>query len=313
MAALLASLSLQRRSRELGLQLRAGLRDVRAEFSYVRLRGLRKVGLVVESAAESDELADVFRESQQYSELQREKGGGEGRGKGGRLCGEGWRGRCWGEGLVPAICEHCIGPSTADDDDDDDGDEGLGRGRPMAPTAEEVEVALHVLEGCCLLDPATSRQLAASYDVVKDILIHLSPMSSTPLGDPPPSLMACCLNALPAILLASPQALESMDVHKGVLHVAPIVKDRQIPLYLRAKAVEFLALFLAQLTDLAAGGGGGSTVEVAGRWLGDAVHDLEDVVGERAAQLIEGVATGRGAVLSEDLVEERVTRIAEMF
>ncbi|CAI5982840.1 unnamed protein product [Closterium sp. NIES-64] len=287
MAALLASLSLQRRSRELGLQLRAGLRDVRAEFSYVRLRGLRKVGLVVESAAESDELADVFRESQQYSELQ----------------------------LVPAICEHCIGPSTADDDDDDDGDEGLGQrgGRPMAPTAEEVEVALHVLEGCCLLDPATSRQLAASYDVVKDILIHLSPMSSTPLGDPPPSLMACCLNALPAILLASPQALESMDVHKGVLHVAPIVKDRQIPLYLRAKAVEFLALFLAQLTDLAAGGGGGSTVEVAGRWLGDAVHDLEDVVGERAAQLIEGVATGRGAVLSEELVEERVTRIAEMF
>ncbi|GJP52345.1 hypothetical protein CLOM_g11472 [Closterium sp. NIES-68] len=125
--------------------------------------------------------------------------------------------------------------------------------------------------------------------------------------------MACCLNALPAILLATPRALESMDVHKGVLHVAPIVKDRQIPLYLRAKAVEFLALFLAQLKDLAAGGGGGSTVEVAGRWLRDAVHDLEDVVGERAAQLIEGAATGGAACLSEDMLEERVTRIAEMF
>ena len=67
---LVQSLSTQRKSRELGLQLRRGLRDASAEFSYLRKEGIRNLTALVEIVIQSDELSGMFCESQLYPELQ---------------------------------------------------------------------------------------------------------------------------------------------------------------------------------------------------------------------------------------------------
>lgn len=67
---LVKSLSSQRISRELGYQLRNGLRDASAEFSYLRKQGIKHLSSLLEKVIQSEELTAMFCESQLYPELQ---------------------------------------------------------------------------------------------------------------------------------------------------------------------------------------------------------------------------------------------------
>lgn len=68
---LVTSLNTQRLYRELTLSLRTGLRDARAEFSFLRIRGLRSLLKTLRSIAESDSIIRLFSHTQTISDLQR--------------------------------------------------------------------------------------------------------------------------------------------------------------------------------------------------------------------------------------------------
>lgn len=67
---LVSSLTEQRVYREVTLALRTGLRDTRAEFSFVRLRGLERLLKFLRSVAESDSTIKLFCRTQSVPELQ---------------------------------------------------------------------------------------------------------------------------------------------------------------------------------------------------------------------------------------------------
>lgn len=67
---LVKSLDKQRLYREVTLALGTGLRETRAEFSFIRIRGLRSILKFLRSAAESDETINLFCYSQSIPELQ---------------------------------------------------------------------------------------------------------------------------------------------------------------------------------------------------------------------------------------------------
>ena len=68
---LVTSLNTQRLYRELTLSLRTGLRDACAEFSFLRIRGLRSLLKTLRSMAESDSIIRLFSHTQTVSDLQR--------------------------------------------------------------------------------------------------------------------------------------------------------------------------------------------------------------------------------------------------
>lgn len=67
---LVNSLTEQRVYREVTLALRTGLRDAQAEFSFVRLRGLKRLLKFLRSVAESDSTINLFTRTQSVPELQ---------------------------------------------------------------------------------------------------------------------------------------------------------------------------------------------------------------------------------------------------
>ena len=67
---LVTSLNRQRLYREVTLALRTGLREARAEFSFLRVRGLRSILKFLRSVAESDSTINLFCHSQSIPELQ---------------------------------------------------------------------------------------------------------------------------------------------------------------------------------------------------------------------------------------------------
>lgn len=67
---LVNSLTKQRVYRELTLSLRTGLRDARAEFSFLRVRGLRSLLKSLRSIAQSDSTIHLFCHTQSIPELQ---------------------------------------------------------------------------------------------------------------------------------------------------------------------------------------------------------------------------------------------------
>ncbi|CAN8326160.1 unnamed protein product [Cochlearia groenlandica] len=131
---LLTSLNTQRLYRELTLSLRTGLRDACAEFSFLRIRGLRSLLKTLRSVAESDSIIRLFSHTQTISDLQ----------------------------LVPVIFRHSLKEAKDDDDDDDrvmslDHIFSVEAMKITSPsTDDEVAVALKVLEGCCLLHPQST-------------------------------------------------------------------------------------------------------------------------------------------------------------
>lgn len=69
-AELISSLERQRLYREVTLALRTGLSDARAEFSFLRIRGLRVILKFLRSVAESDTTINLFCHSQSIPDLQ---------------------------------------------------------------------------------------------------------------------------------------------------------------------------------------------------------------------------------------------------
>jgi hypothetical protein len=67
---LVTALGRRRLYREVTLALRSGLRDARADFSFLRTRGLRGLIKFLHSVAGSDESVRLFRHSQTVPELQ---------------------------------------------------------------------------------------------------------------------------------------------------------------------------------------------------------------------------------------------------
>lgn len=67
---LVSSLMEQRVYREVTLALRSGLRDARAEFSFLRVRGLKSLLKFLRSVAESDSTIHLFSQTQSVPELQ---------------------------------------------------------------------------------------------------------------------------------------------------------------------------------------------------------------------------------------------------
>lgn len=217
--ALVAALGLRRQSREVGLQLRAALRDASAEFAYVRLMGLQRLLRVLKFASLSLEAASILRESQLYPELQ----------------------------IMPVILEHCLGPMTnGGEREGKEGDGGVGRvddsGEGEAPGGreeEEVVAGLKVVEGACLLDPS-SRTLAAHLGAIKVVMDALQGVS-TNVG------VSAALDALLAILVDSPHAVKELEELKGVVCVMELLVDRRMPQQVRLKSAEFLVLLNDQV------------------------------------------------------------------
>ncbi|KAL7003644.1 hypothetical protein U1Q18_004793 [Sarracenia purpurea var. burkii] len=67
---LVNALDKQRLYREVTLALRTGLRDARADFSFLRVRGLRSILKFLRSVAESDATINLFCYSQSIPDLQ---------------------------------------------------------------------------------------------------------------------------------------------------------------------------------------------------------------------------------------------------
>lgn len=67
---LVLSLTNQRLYREVSLSLRTGLRDVKAEFSFMRVRGLKSLTRFLTSAVKSEKIVELFLDTQKYRELQ---------------------------------------------------------------------------------------------------------------------------------------------------------------------------------------------------------------------------------------------------
>jgi len=64
------SLQQQRVYREVTLALRTGLRDARAEFSFLRVRALRSILKFLRSVAEAESTVDLFNQTQSIPHLQ---------------------------------------------------------------------------------------------------------------------------------------------------------------------------------------------------------------------------------------------------
>uniref|UniRef100_A0A2N9ITW8 Uncharacterized protein n=1 Tax=Fagus sylvatica TaxID=28930 RepID=A0A2N9ITW8_FAGSY len=122
---LVNSLNRKRLYREITLALKTGLRDARAEFSFLRVRGLRTLLKFLRSVAESDSTVQLFCQTQSLPDLQ----------------------------VVGAVFEHSLKEREEEEVESMghiyDGVESLKITSPS--TDAEVALALRVLEGCCLL------------------------------------------------------------------------------------------------------------------------------------------------------------------
>ncbi|KAG6542027.1 hypothetical protein Mapa_016590 [Marchantia paleacea] len=126
------SLTNQRLYREVSLSLRTGLRDAKAEFSFLRVKGHRSLTKFLASAVKSEKIIELFLESQSYRELQ----------------------------VVPVLFEHTLAPLKRDSNEQQ---------VISAPSSNEISLALRILEGCCLLD-TSSRLLASRHAACKELL-----------------------------------------------------------------------------------------------------------------------------------------------
>ena len=169
------SLQQQRVYREVTLALRTGLRDARAEFSFLRVRALRSILKFLRSVAESGSTIDLFNQTQSIPQLQ----------------------------VVPVLFHHSLKESG----DDDYNEKKIKVGdlshilfgvEPMKLTSPstdaEVALALRVLEGCCLLHPQ-STALAHQHNAIQVLMNILSTRGVLEQG--------ACLDALISLMVDS--------------------------------------------------------------------------------------------------------------
>ncbi|KAL5736978.1 hypothetical protein ACOSQ2_031766 [Xanthoceras sorbifolium] len=122
---LVNSLSKQRLYREITLALRTGLRDARAEFSFLRVRGLRSLLKILRSVAQSDSTINLFSHSQCQPDLQ----------------------------VVPVLFQHSFKEESVEDSVTSlDHIFSVDPMKITSPSTDaELALALRVLEGCCFV------------------------------------------------------------------------------------------------------------------------------------------------------------------
>nr|KJB23959.1 hypothetical protein B456_004G122700 [Gossypium raimondii]KJB23963.1 hypothetical protein B456_004G122700 [Gossypium raimondii] len=194
---LVNSLNKQRIYREVTLALRTGLCDVRAEFSFLRVRGLRFLLKSLRSIAQSDSSITLFSQTQSIPDLQ----------------------------VVPLLFEH----SFKETEDEKVGSlDHIFSVEPMKvkspSTDSEVALALRVLEGCCLLHPESTR-LAHQHKAIPVLMNVLSTRGVLEQG--------ACLDALISILLDSSANQMDFEACNGIEEVAELIRDKQVDENLR--------------------------------------------------------------------------------
>ncbi|KAK8516101.1 hypothetical protein V6N13_025628 [Hibiscus sabdariffa] len=205
------SLKKQRIYREVTLALRTGLRDACADFSFLRVRGLRFLLKSLRSIAQSDSSISLFSQTQSIPELQ----------------------------VVPVLFEHSLKET-------EDGKVGsldhIISVEPMKvkspPTDSEVAIALRVLEGCCLLHPE-STHLAHEHNAIPVLMNVLSTRGVLEQG--------ACLDALISIMLDSSANQMDFEACNGIEEVAELIRDKQVDENLRLKCGEFLLLLIGHV------------------------------------------------------------------
>ncbi|KAL5738665.1 hypothetical protein ACOSP7_031426 [Xanthoceras sorbifolium] len=209
---LVNSLSKQRLYREITLALRTGLRDARAEFSFLRVRGLRSLLKILRSVAQSDSTINLFSHSQCQPDLQ----------------------------VVPVLFQHSFKEESVEDSVTSL--DHIFRVDPMKITSPstdaELALALRVLEGCCLLH-CESTILAHQYKAIQVLMNILSTRGELEQG--------ACLDALISIMLDSSSNQMDFKECNGIEEVAELIRDKQVDENLRLKCGEFLLLLIGHL------------------------------------------------------------------
>ncbi|CAI0380476.1 unnamed protein product [Linum tenue] len=209
---LVNSLTKQRLYREVTLALRSNLRDARAEFSFLRLRGLRSILNFLRSVSLSDSTISLYSLTQSIPDLQ----------------------------VVPVLFQHSL-----KDSDEDTVVESLDHVLGVEPmritspsTDAEVALALRVLEGCCLLHREST--ILAHHHKAIQVLMHI--LSTRGVLE-----QGACLDALVAIMLdSSPNQMDFEDCN-GIEEVAMLIRDKQVDENLRLKCGEFLLLLIGHV------------------------------------------------------------------
>ncbi|KDP23993.1 hypothetical protein JCGZ_25381 [Jatropha curcas] len=208
---LVNSLNRQRLYREVTLALRTSLKDARAEFSFLRLRGLRFLLNFLRSVAQSDATINLFCQTQSIPELQ----------------------------VVPVLFRHSLKETEDDKVDSLDHIFGVEPLKITGPsTGAEVALALRVLEGCCLLH-RESTILAHQHKAIEVLLHILSTRGAAEQG--------ACLDALISIMLDSSSNQMDFEVCNGIEEVTVLIRDKQVDENLRLKCGEFLLLLIGHV------------------------------------------------------------------
>ncbi|KAI4340937.1 hypothetical protein MLD38_025725 [Melastoma candidum] len=210
---LVDSLTSQRVFREVTLALRTGLRDARAEFSFLRVRGLRNLLKFLRSISDSDSTIRLFVQTQSLPQLQ----------------------------VVPVLFSNSLRDAEEDNVGSLDHIFGVDPLKITSPSTDsEVALALRVLEGCCLLH-RESTILAHHHKAIPVLMNILSTRGALGKG--------ACLDALIAIMLESAPNQLDFESCNGIEEVADLIRDKQVDEYLRLKCGEFLLLLIGHINS----------------------------------------------------------------
>ncbi|KAL9690124.1 hypothetical protein QQ045_010519 [Rhodiola kirilowii] len=210
-AELVNSLNNQRLLREVTLALRSGLRDASAEFSFLRVRGLRELLKFLQSVAQSDSTIRLFSDTQSISHLQ----------------------------VVPVLFRHSLREAEEETDINLDHILTVDPVKITSPSTDaEVALALRVLEGCCLLHKE-SAVLAHKYKAIQVLMNVLANRGALEQG--------ACLDALISIMLDSSPNQMDFEICNGIEEVADLIRNRQVDESLRMKCGEFLLLLIGHV------------------------------------------------------------------
>ncbi|XP_019450882.1 PREDICTED: uncharacterized protein LOC109353148 isoform X3 [Lupinus angustifolius] len=216
---LVNSLHHQRLYREIILSLQTGLRDARAEFSFLRLRSLRSILNFLRSLSHSHSTIHIFNITQSIPHFQ----------------------------VVPVLFQHSL-KQTLDDYNENKVVGDLNHIFGVEPikltspaTDAEVALALRVLEGCCLLNP-NSAALAHQHKAIKVLMNILSNRGVLEQG--------ACLDALISLMVDSPSNQMDFEECNGIMEVADLIRDKQVDENLRLCFISPIALYLLTFSYL---------------------------------------------------------------
>ncbi|KAK2992769.1 hypothetical protein RJ640_023282 [Escallonia rubra] len=208
---LVDSLEKQRLHREVTLALRTGLGEARAEFSFLRIRGLRSILKFLKSVSYSDTTINLFCLSQSVPDLQ----------------------------VVPVLFQHSL---KEPEDQIVANLNHIFSVEPMKITSPstdaEFALALRALEGCCLLH-SESTVLAHQHKAIEVLMNILSTRGALEQG--------VCLDALIAIMKDSSANQMDFENCNGIEEVALLIRDKQVDENLRLRCGEFLLLLIGHV------------------------------------------------------------------